>query len=76
MGIHLRNLIYNWPVRRKFNARTDNLNGNNKTVEVVKEEKELGDELEHSFNSSDDGIGSEPDNRTSVNDHKKDESER
>ena len=53
MGTHFHNLIYNWPVRRKFNARTDNLNGNNKTVEEVKEEKELGDELEHSFNSND-----------------------
>ena len=72
----MRNLIYNWPVRRKFNARTDNLNGNNKTVEEVKEEKELGVELEHSFNSKDDACTIEPDNRTSVNDHKKDESER
>ena len=53
MGTHFHNLIYIWPVRRKFNARTGNLNGNNKTVEEVKEEKELGDELEHSFNSHD-----------------------
>ena len=72
----MRNFIYNWPVRRKFNARTDNLNGNNKTVEVVKEEKELGDELEHSFNFSVDLIRLNPDNRTSVNDNKKDESKR
>ena len=53
MGIHFHNLIYNWPVKRKYNAPTGNLNGNNKTVEEVKEEKELGVELEHSFNSND-----------------------
>ena len=72
----MRNLIYNWPVRRKFNAPTGNLNGNNKTVEEVKEEKELGVELEHSFNSNDVDSVSEQDNRTSGNDNKKDESKR
>ena len=72
----MRNFIYNWPVRRKFNAPTGNLNGNNKTVEEVKEEKELGEELEHSFNSIDHGCGLKPDNRTSVNEIKKDESKR
>ena len=55
MGNHFHNLIYNWRVKRKFSARTGNLNGNNKTVEESKEEKELGEELEHSFDSSDDG---------------------
>ena len=50
------------------------MNGNNKTVEESKEEKELGDELEHSFNSNDHGCGTEPDHWTSVNDNKKDES--
>ena len=72
----MRNFIYNWPVRRKFNAPTGNLNGNNKTVEEDKEEKELGVELEHSFNSSDGGLCIDHDNRTSVNDNKKDESKR
>ena len=72
----MRNFIYNWPVRRKFNAPTGNLNGNNKTVEEVKEEKELGVELEHSFNFSVDVIRLKPDNRTSVNEIKKDESKR
>ena len=76
MGNHLRNLIYNWPVKRKISAPTGNLNGNNKTVEEVKEEKELGDELEHSFNSNEHQDEIEPDNRTSVNDIKKDESKR
>ena len=52
------------------------MNGNNKTVEEVKEEKELGDELEHSFNSNDVDNGIKPDNRTSVNEVKKDESKR
>ena len=41
MGIHFHNLIYNWTVKRKISAPTGNLNGNNKTVEEVKEEKEL-----------------------------------
>ena len=72
----MRNFIYNWPVRRKFNAPTGNLNGNNKTVEEVKEEKESNDDEEHSFNSSVDVIRLNPDNRTSVNDNKKDESMR
>ena len=72
----MRNLIYNWPVRRKYNAPTGNLNGNNKTVEESTEEKELGEELEHSFNSNHHQCGTEPDNRTSVNDNKKDESMR
>ena len=52
------------------------MNGNNKTVEEVKEEKELGDKLEHSFDSHVNGIRLKPDNRTSVNDNKKDESKR
>ena len=76
MGIHFHNLIYNWPVKRKNNAKTGNLNGNNKTVEEVKEEKELGEELEHSFKSDDYGCRIQPLSRTSVNDNKKDESER
>ena len=76
MGTHFHNLIYNWRVKRKFNARTGNLNGNNKTVEEDKEEKELGEELEHSFNSTDHACCIQPDNRTSVNDNKKDESKR
>ena len=62
--------------KEKKSARTDNLNGNNKTVEEVKEEKELGDELEDSFNSNDDNSGIDSDNRSSRNDNKKDESVR
>ena len=76
MGNDFHNLIYNWPVKRKFSAPTGNLNGNNKTVEEVKEEKELGDELEHSFNSIHHGCSINHDIRTSVNDNKKDESMR
>ena len=76
MGNHFHNLIYNWRVKRKISARTGNLNGNNKTVEGSKEEKELGEELEHRFNSSDDEWCIDHDNRTSVNDNKKDESMR
>ena len=52
------------------------MSGNNKTVEEVKEEKELGDELEDSFNSNDDNSGIDSDNRSSRNDNKKDESVR
>ena len=50
-GILFRNLIDVRRGKEKTSARTDNLNGNNKTVGVDKEEKELGDELEDSLNS-------------------------
>ena len=52
------------------------MSGNNKTVEEVKEEKELGDEREDSLNSNDDASTIEPANKTSRNDNKKDESVR
>ena len=52
------------------------MSGNNKTVEEVKEEKELGDELEDSFNSVEFAGGIDSDTRTSRNDNKKDESVR
>ena len=52
------------------------MNGNNKTVGDDKEEKELGDELEDSFNSNDDNLDIDSNNKTSRNDNKKDESVR
>jgi hypothetical protein len=52
------------------------LNGNNKTVGVDKEEKELGDELEDSLNSVELPTVTKPANKTSRNDNKKDESVR
>ena len=50
-GILFRNLIDVWRGKEKASAKTGNLSGNNKTVEEVKEEKELGDELEECLNS-------------------------
>ena len=52
------------------------MNGNNKTVGVDKEEKELGDELEDSLNSVELPTVTKPANKTSRNDNKKDESVR
>ena len=50
-GILFRNLIDVWRGKEKASAKTGNLSGNNKTVEEVKEEKELGDEVEDGLNS-------------------------
>ena len=75
-GILFRNLIDVWRGKRKNNARTDNLNGNNKTVGDDKEEKELGDELEDSFKSTFDELRFEPNNKSSSNDNKKDKTVR
>ena len=52
------------------------MSGNNKTVEEVKEEKELGDEVEDGLDSIDSRRWIEPDTRTSRNDNKKDENVR
>ena len=52
------------------------MSGNNKTVEEVKEEKELGDELVDGLNSVELRSWSKPANKTSRNDNKKDESVR
>ena len=52
------------------------MSGNNKTVEEVKEEKELGDELEEGLNSVELRSWSKPANKTSRNDNKKDETVR
>ena len=75
-GILFRNLIDVRRGKEKTSARTDNLNGNNKTVGVDKEEKELGDELEDSLNSVELPTVTKPANKTSRNDNKKDESVR
>ena len=76
MEILFRNLIDVWRGKEKASAKTGNLSGNNKTVEEVKEEKELGDEREDSFNSNASTGVTKHANRTSVNDVKKDESVR
>ena len=52
------------------------MSGNNKTVEEVKEEKELGDELVDGLNSVELRSWIKPANKTSRNDNKKDESVR
>ena len=52
------------------------MSGNNKTVEEVKEEKELGHELVDGLNSVELRNWSKPANKTSRNDNKKDESVR
>ena len=75
-GILFRNLIDVWRGKEKASAKTGNLSGNNKTVEEVKEEKELGDELEDSLNSVELPTVTKPANKTSRNDNKKDESVR
>ena len=62
--------------KEKKSAPTDNFNRNNKTVEEVKEEKELGDELVDGLNSVECMGATELDTRTSRNDNKKDESVR